>query len=48
MLKVSQFGVVYGSLTAVVIFLLWVFYAACIFLVGAEIVSNLERVKKTI
>jgi len=42
MLKVSQFGVVYGSLTAVVIFLLWVFYASCIFLFGAEIVRNLE------
>lgn len=47
MLQVSQFGVVYGSLTAVVIFLLWVFYAACIFLVGAEIVGNLEKGKKS-
>jgi membrane protein len=46
MLKVSQFGMVYGSLTAVVIFLLWVFYAACIFLIGAEIVRNLESVKQ--
>ncbi len=41
--KVSQFGMVYGSLTAVVVFLLWVFYAACIFLVGAEIVKNLKN-----
>ncbi len=44
-LKISQFGMVYGSLTAVVIFLLWVFYAACIFLIGAEIVCNLENIK---
>jgi membrane protein len=43
--KISQFGMVYGSLTAVVIFLLWVFYAACIFLIGAEIVRNLENIK---
>lgn len=42
LIKVSQLGMVYGSLTAVVIFLLWVFYAACIFLLGAEVVHNLE------
>ncbi len=46
MLQVSQFGVIYGSLTAVVIFLLWVFYAASIFLFGAEIVRNLESTKR--
>lgn len=46
MLQVSQFGVIYGSLTAVVIFLLWVFYAASIFLFGAEIVRNLENTKR--
>lgn len=37
-----QLGMIYGSLTAVVMFLLWVFFAACVFLVGAEIVRNLE------
>lgn len=42
MFKVSQLGMIYGSLTAVVMFLLWVFFAACVFLVGAEIVRNLE------
>lgn len=46
MLQVSQFGVIYGSLTAVVIFLLWIFYAASIFLFGAEIVRNLESTKR--
>ncbi len=42
-MQASKFGMVYGSLTAVVIFLLWVFYAACIFLIGAEITRNLEK-----
>jgi membrane protein len=43
-----QFGAVYGSLSSFVIFLLWVFYSACIFLIGAEIVSALKvsRVRK--
>jgi membrane protein len=37
-----QFGTVYGSLSSFVIFLLWVFFSACIFLIGAEIVSGLK------
>jgi membrane protein len=37
----SHYGAVYGSLSTVVIFLLWVFYSACIFLIGAEVVRNL-------
>jgi membrane protein len=37
----NQFGAIYGSLSSVVIVLLWIFYASCIFLVGAEIVRNL-------
>jgi membrane protein len=37
-----QFGAVYGSLAGFVIFLLWIFYSACIFLIGAEIVSTLK------
>jgi len=41
-MKVSQFGNIYGPLTAFVMFLLWVFSVACIFLMGAEIVRNLE------
>lgn len=39
--KVGQLGAIYGPLSAFVIFLLWVFYATCIFLIGAEIVKNL-------
>ncbi|MDI6890857.1 MAG: YihY/virulence factor BrkB family protein [Thermodesulfovibrionales bacterium] len=37
---VARFGTIYGSLTAFVVFLLWVFYSSCIFLIGAEMVHN--------
>jgi membrane protein len=37
---IVQFGTIYGSLTAFVVFLLWVFYSSCIFLIGAEVVHN--------
>jgi len=40
--NVFRLGTVYGPLSAFVIFLLWVFYSACIFLIGAEVVHNLE------
>lgn len=40
--KVVKLGTIYGPLSAFVIFLLWVFYSSCIFLVGAEIVHNLR------
>jgi len=43
---VIKFGTIYGPLTAFVVFLLWVFYSSCIFLIGAEIVHNLT-VRKT-
>lgn len=45
-IKVVQMGTIYGSLSAFVIFLLWIFYSACIFLVGAELVHNMEGIKK--
>jgi len=41
-----KLGTIYGSLTAFVIFLLWVFYSSCIFLIGAEIVHNIHTYKK--
>lgn len=44
-MKLSRFGNIYGPLTAFVIFLLWIFIAACIFLLGAEIVNNLGRLE---
>lgn len=37
----GQFGSIYGPLTAIVLFLLWMFYSSCIFLIGAEIVHEL-------
>ncbi len=37
-----QFGAVYGSLSSFVIVLLWMYYSACIFLIGAEIVNLLR------
>jgi membrane protein len=37
----GQYGAIYGSLSTFVIFLLWIFYSSCIFLIGAEIVCNL-------
>jgi membrane protein len=39
--KVAKLGTVYGPLSAFVIFLLWVFYSSCIFLIGAEVVHTL-------
>ncbi len=39
----GQYGVIYGPLSSFIIFLLWVFYSACIFLLGAEIVSSIKR-----
>lgn len=44
---VAQFGRIYGSLTAFIVFLLWMFYSWSIFLVGAEIVHNLDRPVKS-
>jgi uncharacterized BrkB/YihY/UPF0761 family membrane protein len=44
--KVIKLGTIYGPLSAFVIFLLWVFYSSCIFLIGAEIVRNLEDSRK--
>jgi membrane protein len=38
----TEFGAIYGPLSSFVIFLLWVYYAVCIFLIGAEIVCTLD------
>lgn len=43
--RVVKLGTIYGPLSAVVIFLLWGYYASCIFLIGAEIVHNIEDSK---
>lgn len=43
--KISRLGAIYGSLTAIVTFLMWLFYSSSIFLVGAELVQNLGNRK---
>ncbi len=43
---IVKFGTIYGPLSAFVIFLLWMFYSSCIFLVGAELVHNLSVVRR--
>ncbi len=43
---VIRLGSIYGSLTILILFLLWVYYSSCIFLLGAEIVHNLEIAPK--
>jgi len=43
---IAKFGTIYGSLTAFVVFLLWVFYSSCIFLIGAEVVHNQGNYKE--
>jgi len=42
----SKLGTIYGSLSAFVTFLIWVYYCAAIFLIGAEIVHNLDLKRK--
>ena len=44
--SVVQFGKIYGPLTAFILFLLWLFYSSCIFLIGGEIVHNLGNQKR--
>ncbi|TAN38532.1 MAG: YihY/virulence factor BrkB family protein [Nitrospirae bacterium] len=45
--SVARLGRVYGPLTAFVVFLLWMFYSSSLFLIGAEIVYNLGKTRKT-
>jgi membrane protein len=41
--NIIHFGTIYGSLTTFILFLLWLFYSSCIFLLGAEYVNNFGR-----
>lgn len=41
--NVVHFGTIYGSLTTFILFLLWMYYLSCIFLLGGEFVKNLNR-----
>ena len=40
---VSYIGTIYGSLTTFILFLLWMYYLSCIFLLGAELVKTLRE-----
>ncbi len=39
--RVFRLGAVYGSLTALVVFLMWIFYVSSVFLIGARLVHYL-------
>lgn len=41
-IKIVKLGSIYGSLSAFMIFLLWVYYSSCIFLIGAGFIKNLR------
>ncbi len=41
--NVAYIGTVYGSLTTFILFLLWMYYLSCIFLLGGEFVNSLSR-----
>ncbi|MCC6544231.1 MAG: YihY/virulence factor BrkB family protein [Nitrospirae bacterium] len=45
--KLYKLGAVYGPISAFITFLMWVFYAVSIFLIGAEVVHNLGDRRKT-
>ena len=44
-LHLGKFSVIYGSLSTLAIFLLWIYYTSAIFLLGGEIASLLEQKK---
>jgi len=44
--SVAELGKIYGPLTAIISFLLWVYYSSSIFLIGAEIVHNSGAAKR--
>lgn len=45
-LKLYELGAIYGPISAFITFLMWIFYAVSIFLIGAELVHNLGDRKK--
>jgi membrane protein len=40
--NVSYIGAIYGSLSTFILFLLWMYYISCIFLLGGEFVKNMS------
>ncbi|RPJ11071.1 MAG: YihY family inner membrane protein, partial [Deltaproteobacteria bacterium] len=47
-LHLSRFSVVYGSLSALAIFFIWIYYSAAILLLGGEVASLMEEGRKRI
>ncbi len=41
--NIGYIGTIYGSLTTFILFLLWMYYLSCIFLLGGEFVNSLRR-----
>lgn len=41
--NIAYVGTIYGSLTTFILFLLWMYYLSCIFLLGGEFVNSLSR-----
>ncbi len=41
--NLAYIGTIYGSLTAFILFLLWMYYLSCIFLLGGEFVNSLRE-----
>ncbi|MBC8412707.1 MAG: YihY/virulence factor BrkB family protein [Nitrospira sp.] len=41
--NIGYIGTIYGSLTTFILFLLWMYYLSCIFLIGGEFVNSLRR-----
>lgn len=41
--NLTYIGTIYGSLTTFILFLLWMYYLSCIFLLGGEFVNSLRR-----
>lgn len=41
--NIAYIGTIYGSLSTFILFLLWMYYLSCIFLLGGEFVSRMRR-----
>jgi len=41
--NIGYIGTIYGSLTTFILFLLWMYYLSCIFLIGGQFVNNLSN-----
>jgi membrane protein len=44
-LHIGRFSMIYGSLTTLAIFFLWIYYSSAVVILGGEIASLMERGK---